>query len=39
MSTKINVNNLTKIFGRHAGRAKEMLKEGKSKAEILEKNR
>ncbi|KRM69879.1 quaternary amine ABC transporter ATP-binding protein [Apilactobacillus ozensis] len=37
MSTKINVNNLTKIFGRHAGRAKEMLKEGKSKAEILEK--
>ncbi|GKQ42544.1 glycine/betaine ABC transporter ATP-binding protein [Companilactobacillus sp. RD055328] len=35
MPTKVKVENLTKIFGRRAGRAKELLKKGKSKSEIL----
>ncbi|MHA8110216.1 quaternary amine ABC transporter ATP-binding protein [Lactobacillaceae bacterium Melli_B4] len=35
MTTKIEVKDLTKIFGRHVGKAKEMMKNGQSKAEIL----
>lgn len=33
--TKIEVSGLTKIFGKRINRAKEMLKQGKTKAEIL----
>ncbi|WP_125711893.1 quaternary amine ABC transporter ATP-binding protein [Companilactobacillus kedongensis] len=35
MSKKVEVKNLTKIFGKHVGRAKELIKQGKSKSEIL----
>ncbi|MHA8137521.1 quaternary amine ABC transporter ATP-binding protein [Lactobacillaceae bacterium Scapto_B20] len=35
MTTKIEVKDLTKIFGRHVSKAEEMMKSGKSKAEIL----
>ncbi|MFP4064345.1 MAG: glycine betaine/L-proline ABC transporter ATP-binding protein [Bacteroidales bacterium] len=35
MKEKIVVKNLTKIFGRHPGKALDALKEGKSKADIL----
>lgn len=35
MTVKVEVRNLTKIFGRHVNRAKELLKQGKSKPEIL----
>ncbi|KRK65103.1 glycine betaine carnitine ABC transporter ATP-binding subunit [Companilactobacillus tucceti DSM 20183] len=35
MSIKVEVKNLTKIFGKHVGRAKELIKQGKSKPEIL----
>ena len=37
MTKKVEVKHLTKIFGRHVGRAKEMINEGKSKDEILAK--
>lgn len=36
MTIKLQVQNLTKIFGRRIGRAKELIDAGKSKAEILE---
>ncbi|GAY73222.1 glycine betaine ABC transport system, ATP-binding protein OpuAA [Lentilactobacillus kosonis] len=36
MTTKLQVQNLTKIFGRRIGRAQELIDAGKSKAEILE---
>ncbi|WP_283679087.1 glycine betaine/L-proline ABC transporter ATP-binding protein [Lentilactobacillus sp. Marseille-Q4993] len=36
MTKKLQVQNLTKIFGRRIPRAQELLKEGKKKAEILE---
>ncbi|MGR3741635.1 quaternary amine ABC transporter ATP-binding protein [Companilactobacillus sp. DQM5] len=35
MTKKVRVQNLTKIFGRRVGRAKELLKKGKTKSEIL----
>jgi glycine betaine/proline transport system ATP-binding protein len=35
MSTKIEVKNLTKIFGKHPRQAQALLEEGKTKAEIL----
>lgn len=35
MSIKVEVKNLTKIFGKHVNRAKEMIKQGKTKSEIL----
>ncbi|MBW1605215.1 glycine betaine/L-proline ABC transporter ATP-binding protein [Lactobacillus sp. Sy-1] len=35
MTTKIEVKGLTKIFGRHVGKAAEMMKNGSSKAAIL----
>ncbi|MQS52749.1 quaternary amine ABC transporter ATP-binding protein [Companilactobacillus mishanensis] len=35
MAVKVEVKNLTKIFGRHVNRAKELLKQGKTKPEIL----
>ncbi|KRM24355.1 quaternary amine ABC transporter ATP-binding protein [Latilactobacillus graminis] len=35
MTVKLQVKNLTKIFGKRVVRAKELLKQGKSKAEIL----
>lgn len=35
MPVKVKVQNLTKIFGRRTGRAKELLKKGKTKSEIL----
>ncbi|MFC6322685.1 quaternary amine ABC transporter ATP-binding protein [Companilactobacillus baiquanensis] len=35
MSVKVEVKNLTKIFGKHIGRAKELIKQGKTKSEIL----
>lgn len=35
MTTKLQVRHLTKIFGRRIPRAEELLKAGKSKAEIL----
>lgn len=37
MTKKVEVKHLTKIFGRHVGRAQEMINQGKSKAEILAK--
>ncbi|GAA6237662.1 quaternary amine ABC transporter ATP-binding protein [Apilactobacillus micheneri] len=37
MTKKVEVKHLTKIFGHHAGRAKEMISDGKSKDEILAK--
>lgn len=37
MTTKVEVNNLTKIFGKRVNRAKELLLAGESKAEILSK--
>ncbi|MHA3065316.1 quaternary amine ABC transporter ATP-binding protein [Lacticaseibacillus saniviri] len=36
MTTKVEVKQLTKIFGKHLKQASTMLKEGKSKADILE---
>lgn len=36
MTAKVEVKNLTKIFGRRIPRAQQLLSEGKSKAEILE---
>lgn len=36
MTAKVEVKNLTKIFGRRIPRAQQLLAEGKSKAEILE---
>lgn len=35
MAVKVEVKNLTKIFGRRVNKAKELIQEGKSKAEIL----
>jgi ABC-type proline/glycine betaine transport system ATPase subunit len=35
MTAKLQVQHLTKIFGRRIQRAEELVKEGKSKAEIL----
>lgn len=35
MTVKLQVKDLTKIFGKRVPRAKELLKQGKSKAEIL----
>ena len=35
MTTKVEVKNLTKIFGKRVGKAKALLDAGKSKAEIL----
>ncbi len=35
MTVKVEVKNLTKIFGKHVGRAKELIKQGKTKPEIL----
>ena len=35
MTAKLEVRHLTKIFGRRIPRAEELLKAGKSKAEIL----
>ena len=35
MTAKLQVQHLTKIFGRRISRAQELLKQGKSKAEIL----
>ncbi|TPR47036.1 ATP-binding cassette domain-containing protein, partial [Apilactobacillus micheneri] len=37
MTKKVEVKHLTKIFGHHTGRAKEMISDGKSKDEILAK--
>lgn len=34
-STKLEVKNLTKIFGKHLNKAKELSRQGKDKAEIL----
>ncbi len=36
LTTKVEVKQLTKIFGKRIPKAKELLKEHKSKAEILE---
>ncbi|WP_125762361.1 quaternary amine ABC transporter ATP-binding protein [Companilactobacillus hulinensis] len=35
MTVKVEVKNLTKIFGKRVGRAKELIKQGKTKSEIL----
>ncbi|AKP67158.1 quaternary amine ABC transporter ATP-binding protein [Companilactobacillus ginsenosidimutans] len=35
MTVKVEVKNLTKIFGRHVNRAKELLKKGETKPDIL----
>ncbi|MEJ6399755.1 quaternary amine ABC transporter ATP-binding protein [Nicoliella lavandulae] len=35
MTSKIEVKGLTKIFGRHVGKAEEMIRDGRSKADIL----
>ncbi|MDO1605568.1 glycine betaine/L-proline ABC transporter ATP-binding protein [Lactobacillus sp. YT155] len=35
MTVKVKVTDLTKIFGRRSSRAKELLKKGKNKSEIL----
>ena len=35
MTVKLQVKNLTKIFGKRVPRAKELLKQGKPKAAIL----
>lgn len=34
-NTKVRVENVTKVFGKHPQRALSLLKEGKSKSEIL----
>ncbi len=34
-NTKVRVENVTKVFGKHPQRALTLLKEGKSKSEIL----
>lgn len=34
-STKVEVKNLTKIFGKHINKAKELSRQGKDKSEIL----
>ncbi|WP_125588056.1 quaternary amine ABC transporter ATP-binding protein [Companilactobacillus jidongensis] len=35
MTVKVEVKNLTKIFGKHVNRAKDLIKQGKTKPEIL----
>lgn len=35
MTVKVEVKNLTKIFGRHVNKAKELLRKGESKPQIL----
>ncbi|APX71286.1 glycine betaine/L-proline ABC transporter ATP-binding protein [Companilactobacillus allii] len=35
MTVKVEVKDLTKIFGKRVGRAKELIKQGKTKSEIL----